>query len=113
MVGTPINLTLWGSEVSERFPDDLANTDVTLEVSWFKYRGPAGAVSFDPQQITIEGGASEATTTATFTEPGDYVLRARVDNFDANDSSGGDQCCWTNGYVPVTVTAGGGSEDRN
>jgi len=28
----------------------------------------------------------------------------RVDNWDANDSTGGDQCCWTNGYVRVRVT---------
>ena len=112
VVGTPITLTLWASEISERSPNDTANTDVALEVTWFKHQGPAAAVLFDPWQITIEG-TGEATTTATFTEPGDYVLRARVDNFDANDSSGGDQCCWTNGYVPVTVAAAGGSSDRD
>ena len=39
-----------------------------------------------------------------FGEPGEYVLRARIDNWDANDSTGGDQCCWTNAYVRVTVT---------
>ena len=40
---------------------------------------------------------------ATFSEPGEYMLRARVDNFRAIDSASGDQCCWTNGYVRVTV----------
>jgi hypothetical protein len=40
---------------------------------------------------------------ATFSEPGEYMLRAQVDNFRAPDSSSGDQCCWTNGYVRVTV----------
>jgi hypothetical protein len=41
---------------------------------------------------------------ATFTVPGEYLMRARVDNFNSADSSGGDQCCWTNAYIRVTVT---------
>jgi hypothetical protein len=44
----------------------------------------------------------KATTTATFSDPGDYVLHVV-----ANDSSGeggrGFQCCWTNGQVKVSV----------
>ena len=102
-VGEPISLTLWVSEVSERAPDDLANTDVEVRVTWFKHQGPADEVIFEPQQITVPG-TGEASTLATFTAPGVYLLRARVDNFGANDSSGGDQCCWSNGYVSVTVT---------
>ena len=113
-VGTPMTLTVWASEVSERSPDDSVNRDaVALELTWFKHQGPAAEVVFDPWQSTIEEGTGEATTTATFSEPGDYLLRVRVDNWDANDSSGGDQCCWTNGYVPVTVTPRGGAPDRN
>ena len=36
-----------------------------------------------------------------FDEPGDYVLRVMVDNHNAVDSSQGNQCCWTNGFVEV------------
>jgi hypothetical protein len=32
------------------------------------------------------------------------VLRVRADNFGRVDTSAGNQCCWTNGYVKVTVT---------
>jgi len=39
-----------------------------------------------------------------FPEPGEYLMLAQVDNFDANDSGFQDQCCWTNAYVKVTVT---------
>ena len=46
----------------------------------------------------------EATTTATFSEPGTYVLRVRVDSFSQLEGSPGDQCCWTNGYISVTVS---------
>ena len=44
------------------------------------------------------------TTTATFEQPGEYLIRVRADNFGRVDSSDGNQCCWTNGYVTVTVT---------
>jgi hypothetical protein len=50
------------------------------------------------------GDWSVATTEATFSEPGDYVVRLRVDNFAAPDSRFDNQCCWTNAYFPVTVT---------
>jgi hypothetical protein len=41
---------------------------------------------------------------ATFDAPGDYVIRIRIDNFTSGDSSVGNQCCWSNGYVSVRVT---------
>ena len=44
----------------------------------------------------------EATTTATFSTPGEYVLRAQV-NDASGDGGGGDQCCWSNALVKVTV----------
>lgn len=41
---------------------------------------------------------------ATFDQPGQYLIRVRIDNFTSGDSSMGNQCCWSNAYVPVTVT---------
>ena len=61
-------------------------------------RGPSG-----PQIIRLTGGQSTARVIATFSVPGEYLMLAQVDNFDANDSGTQDQCCWTNGYVRVTV----------
>jgi hypothetical protein len=103
-VGEPMMITLWADEVSVRAPDDVVNTDVFVSVSWFKYQGPADEVDFQPQRIKVDVDGGRATTNVTFTAPGEYVLRARLDNWNANDSTGGDQCCWTNGYVRVTVT---------
>lgn len=40
---------------------------------------------------------------ATFDTPGEYVIRVKIDNFTAGDSSAGNQCCWSNGYVRVVV----------
>lgn len=105
-VGAPLMLTLWGEEMSQRAPEDQVNTAVFLTATWFKHQGPAAEVQFAPDRIKIGDGMGRATTNVTFTAPGEYLLRARVDNWNANDSSGGDQCCWTNAFVPVTVTGG-------
>ncbi len=57
-----------------------------------------------PQNIRLSEGYGTGSVIATFSEPGEYLMRAQVDNFNSADSSGGDQCCWTNAYIRVTVT---------
>ena len=59
---------------------------------------PAG-----PEVIPLSEGYGVARVIVTFSEPGEYLMLARVDNWSAPDSSSGNQCCWTNGYVRVTV----------
>jgi hypothetical protein len=44
-----------------------------LSVAWLVFRGPA-AVQFEPAAIAVKDG--KAVVTATFTGPGEYVLRA-------------------------------------
>lgn len=84
--------------------DEYGGHNVT--VRWFKYRGP-GDVTFDPQTVPMVNG--DGSTRVTFSQPGDYVLYARADHSNASVSGAGlEQCCWTNGYVSVTVTAGEG-----
>ncbi len=82
---------------------------------WLLHQGPEGAVlEFSNPVITgrdrareagesASGDWTEVTTQATFSEPGDYVIRLRVDNFLAADSKFDNVCCWSNAYVPVTV----------
>jgi hypothetical protein len=50
-----------------------------------------------------QGGAT-AWVYATFSAPGEYVVRAEANNWNAPDSQSIDQCCWTNAYVRVRVT---------
>ncbi len=64
-------------------------------VTWSKYRGP-GQVQFAAAMPAIESG--RARTTVRFSEPGTYVLRVL-----AQDGSGLNGCCWTNGYVHAEV----------
>ncbi len=110
--GTPLPLPTWvtdeGAKVNTPLPAarsrDASGTPALppLSISWTMFRGP-GTVTFDAVKPAIDrlhGG--QAMTTATFSAPGDYVLRV-----EANDASGvgggGFQCCWTNAHVAVHV----------
>ena len=42
------------------------------------------------------------TTAATFSLPGEYLLRVQG-NDESGEGGGGFQCCWTNTYVKVAV----------
>ena len=108
-VGETIELNVWATDDGVVRPggrprrnDDgeiIEEPDVT--VTWLKHQGP-GDVEFSDAKPAVDETTSEATTTATFGARGDYILRVR-----ANDISGanpGSQCCWTNGYVKITVT---------
>jgi hypothetical protein len=54
--------------------------DWRLGVTWIHYRGP-GTVTFDPMRQAIPDGRAEpAVTSASFSEPGTYVLRAYGDD---------------------------------
>ena len=73
--------------------------------------GPAAAAALrrqreppGPEVIPLSEGSGTGRVIVTFSEPGEYLMLAQVDNFGAADSGSGDQCCWTNGYVRVTVT---------
>jgi hypothetical protein len=78
--------------------------DVT--VTWKVHRGET-PVKFADAVIRLSNQGNpdavmEATTTATFTKAGEYILRAQV-NDDSGDGGGGEQCCWTNALVRVNV----------
>jgi hypothetical protein len=51
--------------------------DGNLGITWTHYRG-AGSVAFDPMKPLLKDG--RATTSATFSAPGTYVLRAYADD---------------------------------
>jgi hypothetical protein len=97
-VGRPLEIEVW-------VRDDLSvreSGEVPIGITWFKHQG-LGAVTFE----TAAGHADAQgrfTTSATFDAPGEYILRVRADNFSGPDSSPQDQCCWSNGFVLVTVT---------
>jgi hypothetical protein len=82
------------------------NEPPDITVNWRLHRAP-GNVTFEPARVGLHTKGDpktflEATTVATFDAPGEYILRAQV-NDDSGDGGGGDQCCWTTAHVKVTV----------
>ena len=70
-------------------------------VGWSKHQGP-GEVTFSQKEMEADPTTEyRATTRATFSEPGEYVLRVQsIENIRSFER----HCCWTNGYVRVSVT---------
>jgi hypothetical protein len=106
-VGMPLSLAIWINDDSAREEDPVVikqrQPRPAMNVNWFKHSGP-GPVVFSRSKEPIEQLNGTASATATFKQPGEYVIRVRADNFGRVDTSPGNQCCWTNGYVKVSVT---------
>jgi hypothetical protein len=99
----PVTLTLWASDDQRPDPVDRPKPgQPPITVSWSQARGP-GNVTFANAKPEVDKADGKATTTATFSAPGEYVLRGQVNDF-SGEGGGGNQCCWTNVLVKVIVT---------
>jgi hypothetical protein len=105
-VASPLPLSVWlghqpgwTQELAGAAGSKHEGPDLTM--LWSKYRGP-GQVTFDKEKPEISKTDRKATTNVTFSEPGDYVIRAQV-NDNSGEGGGGFQCCWTNVLVNVSV----------
>jgi hypothetical protein len=99
------NQTATGATLTVNATDDglpkRRGVPAGMTVIWSKYRGP-GDVRFADNQIKLANGS--ATTTATFTEPGEYLLQSVVDDGSGESAANfGYHCCWTNTQATVTV----------
>ncbi len=130
--GSPVTLAVNVMDPSERDPTDPRfGEPLPLGVHWYKHQGP-GTVEFqrhastqltelseedlrsrrfrgsispdDVSAVQVEGGAGTARISATFSEPGEYIIRSMIENFRAPDSSAGNQCCWTNVFQRINVS---------
>ena len=113
-VGAATDLTLWATDVKAQSlalsPPGQTDTDSRrqrserrrrpgLVVRWYKMRGP-GTVTFDP--AVDETSTQNPTAKATFSLPGEYVLRVEALD-ETGTGGGGSQCCWTSAYAKVNV----------
>ena len=125
-VGEPLGVTIWARDhtVEGAAREEL----VPIQAVMWVHHGPANAVIVAQQQddqseleeagpdsdgdesrpnvvtIPVESADGSAEFSITFSEPGSYLMRVMVENHRAIDSSQGNQCCWTNGYVEVEVS---------
>ena len=124
--GEPLTLEVLTNDPSVRDRSDPRFTKpLDTNVSWYLHQGPAevaftehsstpltdaptfpvlGLVPVADTRVAVSEGEGPARIIAAFPEPGDYMIRARLDNWNASDSDGLDQCCWSNGYQRVRVT---------
>lgn len=115
-VGKPVTLSAFVQDRGNRRQyEELDSFYFPVGTEWILHQGPA-IPEFDHAAVTgrdrgesgeesmsSSGDWAETKTQVTFSEPGDYVIRLRVDNFMAPDSQFDNQCCWSNAYVPVKV----------
>ncbi len=111
-VGQPLSLDIHVADDAKLIPGMRRRGTPPVKVTWSKYRGP-GDVVFENVHPMVEkqnppdhgtAFSGRAATTATFSEPGEYLLEVVL-----NDWTGlggrGFLCCWTNGLVKVSVAA--------
>src|SRR5713226_6913610 len=107
-LASPASTTLLLSATDDGLPKRRGEP-VGMTVMWAKYRGP-GDVHFSSPSAKLESG--KASTSASFSEPGEYILQAVVDD-GSGESAGnfGYHCCWTNAQLKITV--GGQSANKS
>ena len=92
--GEPMPPTVWATDdgVARRPGAEADDPPPLVRLSLHLHQGPGEVAFADPEIEIAEGDPERVETTATFSEPGEYVLRVF-----ANDRSGGggSQCCWT------------------
>lgn len=90
VVGKPLALDVRVTDDAKVGRGAIAPTTPPVTVKWSKFRGP--------------GSVSIAGNSATFSEPGDYVLLVVANDW-SGDGGRGFQCCWSTARVRVTVRA--------
>jgi hypothetical protein len=113
-IGSPVSLPVFASDDAKYASGTMAlpvKPPPPVRLLWSKYRGP-GRVTFENAQPAMQalagGGANvpfsgRATTTARFSEPGEYVLHVTAMDY-SGEGGGGEVCCWTTAMVKVSVT---------
>jgi hypothetical protein len=104
-VDQPLMLHVWAGDDGKASSSiaSLGRAGAPVTLTWFKHQGP-GQVTFGNVAPEIDRSTGKASTTVTFDIPGEYVLRVRANDASGVTGAGHAQCCWTNGFVKVTVT---------
>lgn len=105
-----VNMTLWkhqgpvGGEITFQSLSPAPSDTTAQRGQNARPHGPGPVATRQSVELPTEGPqANQGHFRATFDTPGRYVIRIRIDNFGAPDSMPGQQCCWSNGFVVVSV----------
>jgi hypothetical protein len=103
--GKPLAISVWAKD-DGRASGSVASAGraaVPVSLTWFLHQG-LGKVVLTPPTARIPSTGGSAAVTATFSDPGSYVLRVRANDASGVAGAGHAQCCWSNGFVKVNVT---------
>jgi hypothetical protein len=96
VAGTPVTVKFSVADDKRALPQKRV---IGVRLTWVRYRG-AGAVTITDATKSVDGNG-DASVTASFAEPGEYVLRVEASDTEIHDF----HCCWSNGYVHASVAA--------
>jgi hypothetical protein len=96
VAGTPVTVKFSITDDKRALPQKRV---IGVRLTWARYRG-AGAVAIGDFTKSVDGNG-DASVTATFAEPGEYVFRDEASDTEIHDF----HCCWSNGYVYASVSA--------
>jgi hypothetical protein len=111
--GEPLSLTVWVSDDAKFTSSSGAKPkemSAPVTVKWIPYRAP-GHMSFSNDRPVVEKisrpdvplpFSGKATTTVTFSDPGEYIVLVTANDY-SGEGGAGFQCCWTTGKVKVSV----------
>jgi hypothetical protein len=112
VAGKPVPIEAWVADDANVSLGATRPRIPAVTVAWSKFRGP-GDVTFSVARPPVEKAeftpppktefSGKVSTTATFSEPGQYVLRLVANDW-SGDGGRGFQCCWSNGLVNVSVS---------
>jgi hypothetical protein len=121
VVGKPMNLEILAEDdgvhsTGNNAPSMFERPPVTTQVT--KWRGPGTVKVESPKLTATKGGkeheafAGKGTTTATFSEPGEYMLHVQLNDY-SGQGGAGSGCCWTTAIVKVNVTGASTTSGAN
>ena len=104
-VGEPLDITVYanddrGGRAIGGFGGRPSRTLATL--TWYKHQGP-GEVTFGEASHRVRDAEVANVNSVTFDTPGQYLIRIRATDSSGVSGAGHAQCCWSNGFVRVTV----------
>lgn len=110
-VATPLEINVMVGDDAKTFPNAKPPKIPPVLLTLSKYRGP-GTITFSkdkPAVTKVESSGpnapvfnGKASTTATFSEPGDYEIMVMANDW-SGDGGRGFQCCWTTSHIKVAV----------
>ena len=104
-VGQPLSFPVWVSDKGEH----IARREAAAAATGRRRRSSSSSIA-DPGEVKFAeprpkadfAAGGKATATATFSAPGEYVIRVQA-NDSSGEGGGGFQCCWSNVHVKVNV----------